>query len=146
MHDPSSEVRVRAASDPGRARVLVVDDELRLREGIARFLREEYVVETAGSVLDALARLRSRSGFDVILSDVTMPDASGVDLYAAIVREFPSYAHRVIFMSGGLSEFHREGLAQLPNLCLDKPLDLPLLRALIRRIGARAPALVQTDG
>ena len=116
-----------APPEPGlgdRARVLVVDDDRALRESLARLLREEHAVETAGSAAAALDRLRSGALFDVILSDVMMPQGSGLDLHDAIARELPSLVPRLVFMTGGLQESARERLAKISNVCLDKPVDL----------------------
>jgi CheY-like chemotaxis protein len=123
-------------SSTSRARVLVVDDELRLREALAGLLRAQHVVETARSAGDALALLRKGAQFDVILSDVMMPGASGVDLYESIAREFPLYAARVVFMTGALREPYRSRIAGLSNVCLLKPVDLAKLRALMLQAAA----------
>jgi CheY-like chemotaxis protein len=133
-----------------RARVLIVDDEVRLREGLAGLLRREHSVVSAGSAHEALEYLRSGVQFDLILSDVMMPGVSGFDLYELIAREFPSYAHRVVFMTGAV-EPSREQISRLPNACLGKPLDLGRLRSIIRetviastrdfpRVGLSGPA------
>jgi CheY-like chemotaxis protein len=114
------------------ARVLVVDDQARMRESLAYSLREEIVVDTAGSMQEAMDRLRSGARFDMILSDVRMPGGSGVDLHESIEREFPMYTPRIVFMTGGLTEPLRGRLQRLPNVCLEKPIDLGDLRALIR--------------
>jgi CheY-like chemotaxis protein len=131
------------ATQMARARVLVVDDELRLREGLAGLLRVQHVVETAASASEALDRLRSGAQFDVILADVMMPGASGVDLYESIQREFPLQACRVVFMTGGLREPFRARIAALPNVCLQKPMDLTRLRSIVR--GAVASSRGATD-
>jgi hypothetical protein len=67
-----------------------------------------------------------------------MPGTSGVDLYEAIVQEFPSYAERVVFMTGAVESSH-EHVPGLPNVCLRKPLDLGLLRSIIARNAAIDP-------
>ena len=124
------------AGEEARARVLVVDDERGVREALARLLRDEHAVETADSAAAALDRLRAGAHFDVIVSDVMMPDASGLDLHVALAREFPSFAGRVVFLTGGLAETARERLASLPNVCLGKPMDLGELRDVIRHTAA----------
>jgi CheY-like chemotaxis protein len=134
-HSNACRRRVNAAP---RARVLIVDDEVRLREGLAGLLRKEHIVHSAGSALHALECLRSGAQFDVILTDVMMPGTSGVELYEAIVQEFPSYAERVVFMTGAVESSHDHVLG-LPNLCLRKPLDLGLLRGIIGRSATTDP-------
>lgn len=79
--------------------VLVVDDELDVRDAIERVLtRAGYSVRTAGDAFDALAELR-RSHADVVITDIIMPKIDGVEGIACIRKEFP--AVRIIAISGG---------------------------------------------
>jgi two-component system response regulator AtoC len=60
--------------------VLVVDDEPAVRQVLAAAIgKAGYVVETAASASEALARL-DKSPFDVVLSDVFMPVTDGIEL------------------------------------------------------------------
>jgi CheY-like chemotaxis protein len=137
MNDPQTNAYPEAGRRT-RGRVLVVDDEPLVGKSMARLLRDEHVVETVGSADEALERLRSGAQFDAILSDVMMPGGSGLDLHAALLREFPSCAPRVVFMTGGLHEPLQERIAQIPNVCLDKPVDCDRLRTVIGRTIALA--------
>ena len=79
--------------------VLVVDDELDVRDAIERVLtRAGYSVRTAGDASDALVELR-RSHADVVITDIIMPKIDGVEGIACIRKEFP--AVRIIAISGG---------------------------------------------
>ncbi|MBL8140098.1 MAG: response regulator, partial [Acidobacteria bacterium] len=61
-------------------RVLVVDDERSMRELLYIMLRREgYEVTLAESGEQALAAL-GRHAFDLVISDIRMPDMSGVDV------------------------------------------------------------------
>ena len=63
-----------------QAQILVVDDELGMREGCRRVLSSLYhTVDTAENVTEALEAIRSKS-YDLVLLDVMMPDGSGLDL------------------------------------------------------------------
>jgi two-component system, NtrC family, response regulator PilR len=65
---------------PSSAKILVVDDERSIRELLEIFLKKEgFEVRTAESVARALEIIKSTE-FDVIISDIRMPDMSGVDL------------------------------------------------------------------
>ena len=81
-----------------RDRVLLVDDDHQLRKVIARTLRkDEFEVVDVDNGQGAIAELASGS-FDVILSDVYMPDGTGLDLLRAVRRvdlDIP-----VVLMSG----------------------------------------------
>ncbi len=62
------------------ARILIVDDERDLLTAFSRMLAaEEYEVETAGSAEQALSLLE-RSSFDLVLTDLSMPKMSGLDM------------------------------------------------------------------
>ncbi len=68
---------------PGRpvetlARILVIDDEPSLSRSISALLQaHDRLIETCGSVAEALARLNA-SAYDLLLLDYRLPDASGL--------------------------------------------------------------------
>ena len=70
-------------------RVLVVDDERSMQEFLEILLRKEgYDVATAGDVPSALIALDS-DDFDLVISDIQMPDRSGLDLLRALRQAQP---------------------------------------------------------
>lgn len=76
-----------AASAP-RARVVVVDDSRYSRELSREALEEVAEVECCESGQEALAALE-RASADLVLSDLTMPGLSGLELLARVQREHP---------------------------------------------------------
>ncbi|MGH9884812.1 MAG: response regulator [bacterium] len=81
------------AAAVGRAlegrKVLVVDDDTAVRESIAEILRAEGGVVTAvTNGREAIERMR-RETFDIVLSDVVMPEMDGYELFQAARREAP---------------------------------------------------------
>ncbi len=63
-----------------RARILIVDDERSIRELLEIFLKKEgFAVVAAATGADGLA-LAKATEFDLIISDIKMPDISGIDL------------------------------------------------------------------
>jgi two-component system response regulator PilR (NtrC family) len=63
-----------------RARILIVDDERSIRELLEIFLKKDgFNVTGVRSAEEALTLLKS-SDFDLIISDIKMPDMSGIDL------------------------------------------------------------------
>jgi two-component system, NtrC family, response regulator PilR len=66
-----------------KVRILIVDDEPSMREMLRIVLRRDgYDVQLADSGRDAIEQLR-QSHFDLLLSDIKMPDISGVDVLRA---------------------------------------------------------------
>ncbi|MFZ4855324.1 MAG: sigma-54-dependent transcriptional regulator [Desulfuromonadaceae bacterium] len=75
-----------------KIRILVVDDELSMREFLSILLeREGYDVTVAASALEALG-IMELVLFDLVLSDVNMPGLSGIDLLARIKERSPETA------------------------------------------------------
>jgi two-component system phosphate regulon response regulator OmpR len=69
---------------PQVAHILVVDDDKRLRELIARYLAEQGLrVTAAENAADARAKLRSIA-FDLIVLDIMMPGETGLELARAL--------------------------------------------------------------
>src|SRR6201993_3308205 len=63
-----------------RGKVLVVDDELDIREGLELLLTSEgYTVELAQNGTEGLHKMEQH-GYDLVLLDLMMPDRSGMDV------------------------------------------------------------------
>ena len=65
-----------------RPRILCVDDESNVLDGLARTLRSHYVVETATEGKVALDLLRTAEPFAVVMSDQRMPQMTGTQFLA----------------------------------------------------------------
>ncbi|MCP5522970.1 MAG: response regulator [Verrucomicrobiales bacterium] len=115
-------------------RVLVVDDEKAVRAGVRGFLEMAgYEVEVAEHASAAM-RLLTGCAPDVVLSDITMPGLSGVDLLREIRRAAPDV--QVIMMTGAptietASEAVRAGAADY----LTKPVNK---EGILRSVGRAA--------
>jgi CheY-like chemotaxis protein len=83
---------------PSQRQVLVVDDDPTIRTCLTVLLESVgYDVATAGDGLEALL-LINESTPDIVISDLNMPEMSGVDLLSEIRRRFPRVV--TIAMSG----------------------------------------------
>jgi DNA-binding NtrC family response regulator len=80
-----------------RGEVLVVDDRESVLELMARVLGEAHAVTTTADPNHAMVLL-ARSRFDVLLTDIRMPQASGFELLAAAKR--CAHPPRVVMMTG----------------------------------------------
>jgi PAS domain S-box-containing protein len=89
-------------STTGPKRLLLVEDEMPIAEGLAALLElDGFEVTIAGSGESGLAALRA-SSFDVLVLDVGLPDMSGIDAYRTIAAEQPDLP--VIFSTGHAEE------------------------------------------
>jgi signal transduction histidine kinase len=122
-----------AAIVPGRrGRILVVDDEPMLGAAVRRMLSAEHEVLAVTSARDAIGRVSKGERFDIILCDLMMPEVTGMDLHAELLRLVPEQAEKVVFMTGGaFTSRAREFLDQVRNPRVEKPFDVGGLRALV---------------
>ncbi len=72
-----------------KARVLVVDDEVRLLTALQRSLHERFDIETTTRPAEALRRLEDDGPYCVLLADLRMPDMSGLELLERASRTAP---------------------------------------------------------
>jgi CheY-like chemotaxis protein len=113
----------------------VVDDEPLVGASIRRLLTRGYEVTVAGGAHEALARLEAGESFDLILCDLMMPQMTGMELHAEIVRRWPALAERMVFLTGGaFTPRASDFLAQVPNERLEKPFAPEALRDLVERL------------
>jgi signal transduction histidine kinase len=96
---PTGSVAATAAPSPSRSayRLLVVEDHQPTLDVLARLLRKQgHDVVTADTVAAAL-RCAAQGRFDLVISDIGLPDGNGVDLMVQLTRD---YGLRGIALSG----------------------------------------------
>jgi CheY-like chemotaxis protein len=116
----------------GGQRILIVEDHEDTLEITAKLLRTmSYEVKTASTISAALEAAESER-FDILISDISLPDGSGLDLLQLLTRTAPI---KGIAMSGyGLeSDIERSREAGFLEH-LTKPVDLPQLVLVIERL------------
>src|SRR5512132_3789794 len=80
--------------------VLLVEDDVRVAEVLADGLEADgHTVEVAANGLLALAKIETHT-YDVIISDLRMPELDGRGLYREIDRWQPALVSRLIFITG----------------------------------------------
>ncbi|MDT8414324.1 MAG: sigma-54 dependent transcriptional regulator [Flavobacteriaceae bacterium] len=78
--------------------ILIIEDDVAFCKMLERFLtKNKYKVETAYSGLEALKKI-ALNRFDLVLSDVRLPDADGLDLLVKIKKKSPETP--VVMMTG----------------------------------------------
>lgn len=127
-------------------RILLVDDEVRLADGIRRGLEAEgMVVDVAHDGLTGL-RLGTDGDYDAIVLDVMMPGMSGYRVCQALRAD--DVWTPVLFLTAKDGEWDEvEGLDTGGDDWLTKPFSYPVLvarlRALVRRGGRERPVVLE---
>ena len=115
------------------ARVLVVDDDEGVRTLLCRVLRKAgHEVEEACSGHDALERTTDPSHpLDLLVSDVVMPEMSGLTLRKRLAERFPRM--RALYVSGYTERDELEEIARSKDQMLAKPFTAVQLVAAVQR-------------
>jgi two-component system response regulator HydG len=113
--------------------ILVVDDELSIREAFYDWLKQEgYEVDTAADGLEALAKVKERH-YDIMLIDVKMPNMDGITLLKRLKEEDPDTA--VVMMTAyGAIQDAVEAMKLGANDYLLKPFELDELSLTIEKL------------
>jgi PAS domain S-box-containing protein len=113
-----------------RRTILLVEDEDAVRRTAARMLKKAgYAVLEAASAREALEH--SGEDFDLLLTDIVLPDISGMELGARLKKASPGI--KSIYMSGYTDNPDiREVLSRLENRFLQKPFTAKALLAKVR--------------
>jgi len=115
----------------GSPRILIVDDELEITEILADLLSEEYDCQKAGSAEQALSRLE-QSEFQLVISDITMPGMTGLEMIPHIKERSPDTV--VVMISGMQTVESAIGALRLGAFdYLMKPFDLRQVEAVVKR-------------
>jgi DNA-binding NtrC family response regulator len=119
-------------------RLLVVDDDQNVREGFAKALSSwGHEVRTAEDGLDALAVLEKYSA-SVILTDLKMPRMDGFELIGKL-RSQGRLPPTIVLTAFGNLDMAVSTIHDLGGFWfLEKPVDMPSLRALLDRAGAHS--------
>ncbi len=117
-----------------RALILVVDDEPLVAALMADVLvMEGHEVDMAKNGREALEKIAARS-YDLIVSDLRMPELDGVGLYRELERGRPKLLERLLFVSGTTEPLEYASFLKAthaPVLC--KPFRLDDLRRFVQR-------------
>ena len=112
-------------------RILIVDDEVEITEILADLLSEEYDCARAGSAEEALSRLQE-GVFQLVISDITMPGMSGLDMIPHVKEISPDTV--VVMISGMQTVESAIGALRLGAFdYLMKPFDLRQVEAVVKR-------------
>jgi signal transduction histidine kinase len=115
-----------------KVRVLAVDDEPAMGRALLRTLHEYMDVTALTSGDEVVKRIAAGERFDVILSDLMMPEMTGMELHERLARIAPDQADRMIFVTGGaFTKAARAFLDRVPNPRIEKPIEATNLLAMM---------------
>lgn len=83
-----------------KPRLLLVDDDPRARRAAGRVFASFFEVTQAASAHEALAHVDRREGFDVVLTDLEMPDGDGIELLAGLAARDTGLLRRSLVWTG----------------------------------------------
>ena len=118
-----------AIAETPSLRVLVIDDDESVRT-VIRYLLESfgYVCETAADGRSGLVRF-DEGGWDLVITDLAMPEVSGWDVIAAIRHRVPTMPILVVTAFHDLTVIERAGEWRVP--VIGKPFRLEALKAAV---------------
>ena len=102
--------------------ILIVDDEEPIRRLLASYLRADYTCVTAKSAEEA-KKLLAAFSFNLVLTDITMPGASGIELCEYVNAAHPNTL--VVIVSARVGEPDFSGVKRCHAVdFIAKPFDL----------------------
>jgi CheY-like chemotaxis protein len=121
-------------------RALVVEDEPSVRDLIVTLLTDQgWRVDVASGGRAALERV-ARESYDLVISDMRMPDGDGPDFYREVLARTPALARRFVFVTGDTA--NPEAWAFLEGAgvpVIEKPFPRALFEDAVARV-LQAPA------
>jgi DNA-binding NtrC family response regulator len=131
--------RMTDAPTPAQGCVLIIDDEVEIRESLQTLLEfEGYEVESAANAAQGISKLGDRP-FDLVLLDLALPDRNGLELLPEIRAIDPQISVIMITAYGTVEDAVRAMQAGAANF-LQKPWDNEKLLADVRSVVARRRA------
>ena len=117
-------------------KVLLVDDEEMVTQGLSRFVQWEqlgYIVSGTATSVDKALSFLEKEHIDLVITDITMPVKSGLDLIEALNEKYPNI--KAVILSG-YSEFsYAQQAIRLGAMdYLTKPINFNSIRVLLERI------------
>ncbi len=121
-----------------KRRALVVDDEPTIRSALVRYLRRRgWEAEEAEDGRVALGKIRriGPHGYQIVVSDLRMPNCSGVELHDWLAEHRPDLFGCLIITTGDLaSPAWSNFISRTPRPLIEKPFDLAVLAQLIEAV------------
>jgi len=123
----------RMASDRNRKRILIVDDEPLLLQGLGKALQNNATEVVTRETGEAALKEVSSSEFHLCFLDVFLPDMNGTEVLKRIMALSPKT--KVIMMTAGsINNSMKETIEKIAYMFITKPFDLLQVKMLAKRI------------
>ena len=120
-------------SDRNMKRILIVDDELLLLQGLCKALQTDVTEVITVETGDAALRKLASSHFHLCFLDVFFPDMDGTEVLKRIIALSPKT--KVIMMTAGIiNDSRTETIEKNAHMFITKPFDLLQVKMLAKRI------------
>jgi DNA-binding response OmpR family regulator len=114
-------------------RLLIIDDDQSVLNLLESYLSKNYDVVCMSNSLDGLKRIESaENGFDLIITDLVMPEISGIGLISILKKEHPEIP--IIAITGKGEEPEKLSIEAKADGILQKPFELSALEKMITDI------------
>lgn len=131
------------------SKILIIDDEEKLRNLLSRIISlEGFTVMQAGDLKSAV-KLLQKEEFDVVLCDVKLPDGNGVDFVKDFKAKYPSVETILLTAYGNIPD----GVQAIKNGAFDYILKgddndkiIPLLNQAVNKTNQNKKAAVKING
>ena len=120
------------SSSSKKRRILLVDDEEPVLDLMIDILSDlGHRIDTASNGEEAWRKVREHD-YDVVLTDVRMPQMNGIELYRNLLEIKPEMEHRVIFSTGDLIDGETASfVAEVNARTIAKPFDVDEMVAIV---------------
>ena len=119
--------------------ILLVEPDPHLLEIHQRLLSGSFLVDTATTGREALDLL-NKHDYDLILTELMVPNGSGMDLYASLELQAPELCPRFLFLTSSAEAPETQRFVQrVPNLILGKPCPEHKLLQIVSNLLLREP-------
>lgn len=119
----------------GTKRILIVDDEETLTFSLYQSFilsKENYEVVTASSGTEAWEKFAEHP-YDLVLTDITMPGISGIELLKRIKTDRPQ-THVIIMTAYGSDEKKEEAMSHGAYRYIEKPFEIKMMKNVIGEV------------
>ena len=130
--------------DDERSTVLVVEDHPELLEYIRKTLSQHYNILTATNGAEAFEIIKSKSNIDLVLTDLKMPQMSGMELCRKIKQD-QTFSHiLLIILSANLTaDIKIESLKNGADAIIEKPFSMDFLESRIENLISSRRKLIE---